>query len=473
MGSAGLQNNRPNNGPMASFAQAMGGSAQPATQLDLSEFPSLSNHPAQQSLGSNQSTWATAGARGLGPANNRLQHSGLTSAQQINAQAQSHQQQEDLFNSSSQIPNSQSGFRFGGQSAVGQSSQAQPSTTEEFPPLGRNGNGELGQDRASSLMQNAAFGAPPNGMGFGANNQSQQNRNNGLLNALSGNSRITTANRVASPGSISGMSTSRSPIDAPRQGLSGVPENDTGPFNSSHFGTSNRDENATQSTMNLAGARSDGPMQGDSSIPRSQTLDSGIGSSQSNDESGPDVQDPLIGMSDIDRWGLKGLSYMMNNYPDYAALVTGTEFANMGLDLETRDPISTQIYSLFDSEPPRPAVPAYTNPECYRVHNVATIETKLSNFNDESLLFMFYSNPNDVQQILAAQELNNRNWRFHKKLGLWLTKDVEMQPQPLTSDAERGYYIFFDTKLWQRERREYTLKYSDLESLPNIGLERS
>jgi hypothetical protein len=35
MGTAGLQNQRPGNGTMASFAQSIGGS-QPATPLDLS-----------------------------------------------------------------------------------------------------------------------------------------------------------------------------------------------------------------------------------------------------------------------------------------------------------------------------------------------------------------------------------------------------------------------------------------------------
>jgi len=29
----------------------------------------------------------------------------------------------------------------------------------------------------------------------------------------------------------------------------------------------------------------------------------------------------------------------------------------------------------------------------------------MTGFNDEALLFMFYSNPNDVAQIMAAQEL--------------------------------------------------------------------
>lgn len=84
-------------------------------------------------------------------------------------------------------------------------------------------------------------------------------------------------------------------------------------------------------------SRMDGmPQQGDSAIPRSQTLDSNIASSQSNtEEAGPEVQDPLAGMSELDRWGLKGFTLMMNNYPDYAALVTGHDVHALGLDLSS------------------------------------------------------------------------------------------------------------------------------------------
>ena len=42
-------------------------------------------------------------------------------------------------------------------------------------------------------------------------------------------------------------------------------------------------------------------------------------------------------MNEIDRWGLKGFSVMMNNFPDYAALVTGTDMANFGFDLNSNE----------------------------------------------------------------------------------------------------------------------------------------
>jgi CCR4-NOT transcription complex subunit 2 len=160
----------------------------------ISEFPSLSNNQPQPS----QSTWA--GSRGLGPSSSmRLQQSTLSSQQQMSSQQQT-QQQDELFGSSSQYASTQSSFRFGNQNTVGQS--AQPTSVDEFPPLNRNANGDIGQDRSSSLIQNVGFGAQANGVGFGSSN-TPQNRNNGLLNALSGSSRIP-GNRISSPTAVSG-----------------------------------------------------------------------------------------------------------------------------------------------------------------------------------------------------------------------------------------------------------------------------
>ncbi|KAI9054611.1 hypothetical protein LZ554_001764 [Drepanopeziza brunnea f. sp. 'monogermtubi'] len=458
MGSAGLGNPRSNN-PMASFAQTIGGSSQPSTPLDLSEFPSLSNNQAQPS----QAAWAASGNRNLGPsANMRLQQQpGISSQQQLNNQQQTQQQHDDLFSSSSQLPSSQGGFRFGNQNAVGQASQSNP--VDEFPPLNRNANGEIGQDRIS----NAGFGAQQNGLGFGSANPPQQSRNNGLLSALSGSNRVTSGSRVASPGSISGLSNSRAAIESSRQGQ-GVAENNANKFASAQFNSSiqqpqvqpQREENKIPSP-NMS--RTDAPPQQDAA--HSQNINSSASSSHSNaDESGLEVQDPLPGMTEMDRWGLKGFSFMMNNFPDYAALVTGTEMATFGFDLNSTENISSQVFSLWDNEQPRPMVPRFTLPECYTVENIAQLDTKMDNLNDEALIFMFYSNPGDLHQLMAAHQLHHRNWRYHKKLQLWLTKDDVMVPQPLGNGTERGYYIFFDIKQWHRERREFTLIYDDLEN---------
>jgi CCR4-NOT transcription complex subunit 2 len=120
----------------------------------------------------------------------------------LSSQQQAQQQHDDLFSSSSQLPSSQGGFRFGTQNSVGQSSQS--NSVDEFPPLNRNTNGDIGQDRGSNLIQNVGFGAQSHGLSFGSANPPQPSRNNGLLNALSGSNRVPSANRVSSPATMSG-----------------------------------------------------------------------------------------------------------------------------------------------------------------------------------------------------------------------------------------------------------------------------
>ncbi|TQV98729.1 hypothetical protein V2A60_007565 [Cordyceps javanica] len=179
--------------------------------------------------------------------------------------------------------------------------------------------------------------------------------------------------------------------------------------------------------------------------------------------------DPLAGMPDADKWGLKGLRTLMNNYPDYHALVVGMDPNSLGLDLQAPDPISNQVYSLFDDNMPKPTVHAskFRLPDCYNVTNVQPIETKTPSFNEETLFWIFYSCPADIKQQMAAQELHTRNWRWHRKLQIWLTKDEQMAPQILGPNHERGWYIIWDANHWQRERREITLYYSELETAVN------
>lgn len=65
----------------------------------------------------------------------------------------------------------------------------------------------------------------------------------------------------------------------------------------------------------------------------------GTSESQSNKNKGKDdvqspvVHDPLAGMSDADKWGIKGLRTLMNNYPDYNACISGMDTATFGFDL--------------------------------------------------------------------------------------------------------------------------------------------
>ena len=80
-----------------------------------------------------------------------------------------------------------------------------------------------------------------------------------------------------------------------------------------------------------------------------------------------------------------------------------------------------------------------------------------------TLFFMFYSSPRDALQEIAAQELWNRNWRYHKDLRLWITKESGTAPSQKVPGGEQGQYTFWDPENWTKERKDMTVLYADLE----------
>lgn len=435
MGGAGLQNApRQVGAGNLSFAQSLSGS-QPATPLDLSEFPSLSNtaQAANSSQGGMWSAGGSIGTRGV---------SGVS--RQGSTPLPPQAQQEDMFTGAAGRLPPQNVFRFGNQSNINANSpsQVQPSSVDDFPPLNRSG-GDLGPERGASLMSALGFGAQTTS----AAASGQTNRaENGLLSALS-------ANRGASEArSVNSGSRSQESRD------------------SGATGSESRQKSGTLRDGSLT-AGEESPQASDARKPLGAIGNTSTSTEGKEHEESPtpEVQDPLAGMAPEDKWGLKGLRTLMNNYPDYNAMVLGIDPNSLGLDLASSEPISTQIYSLFDDQPPRPAIPHFRLPECYNVNNVQPIETKISSFNEDTLFFIFYANAGDVTQHLAAQELHQRSWRWHKKLQIWLTKDEHMMPQQVSPTAERGFYIIWDPIRFQRDRREFTLHYGDLDTTLGAG----
>ncbi|KIL92831.1 hypothetical protein FAVG1_04012 [Fusarium avenaceum] len=364
----------------------------------------------------NQSSmWSTAGSRNLGGPIQRNQPTTQQGGQ------------DDMFSPTSS--RAQGSFRFGNQGSIGQ--PAQPTSVDEFPPLNRTSNGEIGPDRTTSLMSSLGFGSQA---GPGS---ATSNRGNGLLNALSANSRAIEA-RSPPPG-----------IGAP--GSSRPPDGKPPGLELDHRQKSAREEEPTEIASPMA---------------EFNTEPASLRTKDDQDTHASEVIDPLAGMAAVDKWGLKGLRTLMNNHPDYHAMVVGMDPGSLGLDISSQDLFSTQNYSLFDDAPPRPALPTgkFRLPDCYNVTNVQPIESKIPSFNEETLFWIFYSCTADVKQQMAAVELHSRNWRWHKKLQLWLTKDEHMTPQILSPNHERGFYIVWDTTNWRKERREFTLHYGDLDT---------
>lgn len=152
------------------------------------------------------------------------------------------------------------------------------------------------------------------GLGFGSQPSSAQtNRSgNGLLNAVTASARTTEV---------------RSPVGTrPSDGIPSIPD----------------DEARRKSIFREDGASSQ-PTLSDAAGPSTEvrSLLGAIGNDASASKSNEipaegataTTQDPLIGMSDADKWGIKGLLALMAKYPSYNALVHGMNPAEFGLDL--------------------------------------------------------------------------------------------------------------------------------------------
>lgn len=266
---------------------------------------------------------------------------------------------------------------------------------------------------------NATPGAMPGGRTAG----------NGLLNALSANSRATDARSPDAVG-VAGM---RLPFRSFQDDAEVLTLGNARPQDLR--GVSGADE----PRQKPPGFQDDGLASQASGKGLAQMAEgrNPLGAIGSNEASGskpkgdlegqpPATNDPLAGMAPIDKWGIKGLRTLMHNYPDYNAAVTGMEPSQFGLDVSSHTyvvllcltlgcsmygtdhvsrTISAQIFSLFSEVPPRPAIPEFKLPECYSVNNVQPLENKISSFNEETLMWIFYTCCGDTKQKLAATEL--------------------------------------------------------------------
>ncbi|KAF7799436.1 hypothetical protein EIP86_010671 [Pleurotus ostreatoroseus] len=170
-------------------------------------------------------------------------------------------------------------------------------------------------------------------------------------------------------------------------------------------------------------------------------------------------------MSPADRWGLLGLLAMIKSADlDTNLLSVGTDLGTMGLDMQTPGSLySTFITPWADSSAAHTVEPDFHLPACYNVAPPPPGPTKAAAFSDETLFFMFYSSPRDALQEVAAQELWNRNWRYHKEMRLWITKETGTPSSQKVPGGEQGTYTYWDPENWEKARKEMTVLYSDLE----------
>lgn len=189
----------------------------------------------------------------------------------------------------------------------------------------------------------------------------------------------------------------------------------------------------------------------------------------SGDEPALPIHQVLV--SPVDRFGLIGLvSLLKTQDPDVAMLTLGHNLQSLGMNLEAAESLHPSFVTPWSQDAALASMqiePAYQLPSCYNVQPPPPAQTKMASFSDETLFFIFYSTPRDMLQEVAAQELYARNWRYHKGLHLWLTKEPNMEPLQKTPTYERGTYVFFDPASWDKVSKNFVLMYEMLEEKPS------
>uniref|UniRef100_A0A8C6VZS8 CCR4-NOT transcription complex subunit 2 n=1 Tax=Nothobranchius furzeri TaxID=105023 RepID=A0A8C6VZS8_NOTFU len=175
-----------------------------------------------------------------------------------------------------------------------------------------------------------------------------------------------------------------------------------------------------------------------------------------------------------DQFGMIGLLTFIRaaeTDPGLVHLALGNDLTTLGLNLNSPENLYPKFASPWASSPCRPQDIDFHVPSEYltNIHirdKLAAI--KLARYGEDLLFYLYYMNGGDLLQILAAVELFNRDWRYHKEERVWITRAPGMEPTLKTNTYERGTYYFFDCLNWRKVAKEFHLEYDKLEERPHV-----
>lgn len=163
-----------------------------------------------------------------------------------------------------------------------------------------------------------------------------------------------------------------------------------------------------------------------------------------------------------DQFGMKGLLKYVGaeaEGTDANMLSIGVDLTMLGLNLNSPEPLYKTFANPWEGGQgilsggdgsgtvQKGEEPEYKLPSCYYMQPPALKNSHFTKFQVETLFYVFYNMPRDVLQVLAAVELYNRKWMYHKDLKLWFHQnEVTVAGQ----GYERGAYVYFDIKSWEQ-----------------------
>lgn len=146
----------------------------------------------------------------------------------------------------------------------------------------------------------------------------------------------------------------------------------------------------------------------------------------------------------------------------------GTDINLLNLDVNSSEPLFDTFTSPFFNgglnTKMRKNDPDFEIPDCYLASSKALkvnigsqgISLKRRHFSKcplSTLFYAFYNFPKDILQVLAAQELYNRSWKFHLESSMWfIPKTAQNLSERLSAESGGSYdyqYKYFDHRTWK------------------------
>lgn len=175
-----------------------------------------------------------------------------------------------------------------------------------------------------------------------------------------------------------------------------------------------------------------------------------------------------------DQFGMVGLlTFIRAAETDHnlVSLALGSDLTTLGLNLNSPENLYPNFAGPWAETPCRPQDIDYHVPQEYLTNQQIRgklAPVKFDRYGEDLLFYMFYSNAGDLLQIMAASELYNRDWRYHKEERVWITRAPGMAPVEKGPNYERGTYFYFDAQNWRKVPKEFHLEYDKLEERPHI-----
>ncbi|XP_043830749.1 CCR4-NOT transcription complex subunit 2-like [Dromiciops gliroides] len=175
-----------------------------------------------------------------------------------------------------------------------------------------------------------------------------------------------------------------------------------------------------------------------------------------------------------DQFGMTGLLAFIREAktnPGMEHHALGSDFTTLGLNLTSPENLYPTFASPWASSPCQPQDIDFHVPSEYltNIHIKDKLPAvNLGLYGEDLLFYLYYTNGGDMLQLLAAVELFDRGWRYHKEERVWITRVPGMEPTVKTSTSERGTYYFFDCLSWSKVAKEFLLEYDKFEGRPHM-----